>query len=231
MHHYSMAPGAADQTVYVFIPDARSSVGAGLTGVVYNAAGLTCYYVRTRGAAAQLSLATLAAADSAHSDGGFKEVDATNQPGVYRLDVSDAIVAAGAADAYLHVKGAANAVPVSVHIRLASYILTTGYVASDAKAVNASTAAAARLALSAGQMIPGTVNDANTAPSATVFAAADITEATADHFKSRIVLWTTGALTGQVTDVTAYALDTGEGKFTVTAMTDTPADGDTFILI
>jgi hypothetical protein len=104
-------------------------------------------------------------------------------------------------------------------------------VTADVTKINGVAAAAARLALSAGQIIPGTVSDAETAPSTTEFAADDITEATADHYNGRLVVWTSGALAGQVTDVTDYELDTGEGLFTVTALTEAPADGDTFLLV
>lgn len=103
--------------------------------------------------------------------------------------------------------------------------------AANVTQINSVAAAAVRLALSAGQIIPGTVSDAETAPSTTEFAADDITEATADHYNGRLVVWTSGALAGQVTDVTDYELDTGEGLFTVTALTEAPADGDTFVLV
>lgn len=43
-----------------------------------------------------ITMATLAAVDSAHSDGGFKEVDAVNQPGLYRFDIPDAAFSTGA---------------------------------------------------------------------------------------------------------------------------------------
>lgn len=92
-------------------------------------------------------------------------------------------------------------------------------------------AAAAKLATSAGTIITGTVSNANTTPTTTVFAADDITEATADHYIGRVIIFTSGALSGQATDITDYALDTSEGKFTVTTMTDAPANDDTFVII
>jgi len=91
--------------------------------------------------------------------------------------------------------------------------------------------AAARLALSMTTAIPGTVSHDNTAATATVFYSDDLTEATADHYNGRIVLFTSGVLVGQATDITDYALDTGEGKFTVTALTEAPADNVTFIIV
>jgi len=92
-------------------------------------------------------------------------------------------------------------------------------------------AAATKLALSAGTIVAGTVSWDNTNASTTVFYSDDITEATADHYNGRIVIFTSGALQYQATDITDYALDTGEGKFTVTALTEAPADNVTFIII
>jgi len=92
-------------------------------------------------------------------------------------------------------------------------------------------AAAAKLALSAGTIVAGTVSHDNTAATTTVFYSDDIVEATADHYNGRIVIFTSGALQYQATDITGYALDTGEGKFTVTALTEAPADNVTFIII
>ena len=92
-------------------------------------------------------------------------------------------------------------------------------------------AAATKLATSAGTIVTGTVSHDNTASSTTIFYCDDITEATADHFNGRIVIFTSGALQYQATDITAYALETGEGKFTVTALTEAPADNVTFIIV
>jgi hypothetical protein len=92
-------------------------------------------------------------------------------------------------------------------------------------------AAAANLALSAGQIITGTVSNAVLTPTTTAFAADDITEATADHYNGRIIIWTSGNLAGQATDITDYSLVSSEGNFTVTAMTEAPANNDTFIIV
>ncbi len=55
----------------------------------------------------------------------------------------------------------------------------------------------------------------------------DLTETTIDHYKGRAVTFTTGAVAGQVTDVTGYAAD---GALTVTALTNAPAAADKFVL-
>lgn len=91
--------------------------------------------------------------------------------------------------------------------------------------------AAGRLKLSAETMLPGTVDTAGFSPTTTEFEADDITEATADHFNGRIVIFTSGALQYQATDITDYALATGRGHFTVTALTEAPANDVTFIIV
>ena len=135
MINYTIAPGTADVTLYVFIPDASSSVGAGLTGLVYNSTSLVCYYVRTLAAAAQLALATQTVT-GAHSDGGFVEIDATNMPGVYRLDLSDAVCAVNVTQAWVELKGAANMVPVLINIKLNNTNADVIAISGDATAAD-----------------------------------------------------------------------------------------------
>jgi hypothetical protein len=102
MAKYSIKPGTTDVTVYVHIVD--STTAAGETGLAYNTSGLSAYYVRTLGSATAITLATQTVG-GAHSDGGFVEVDATNMPGVYRLDLPDAVCATSARAAEIMVKG------------------------------------------------------------------------------------------------------------------------------
>jgi hypothetical protein len=113
----SLAKGATDVTVYVKVMDSSSTTGAGLTGLAYNTASLTAYYVRTRGTATAITLATQTAG-GAHSDGGFVAVDGTNMPGLYRLDLPDAVCAAGVSMAVVQLKGATNMMPVELEIQL-----------------------------------------------------------------------------------------------------------------
>lgn len=112
--------GATDVTIYVKILDSSSSTGAGLTGLAYNTASLTAYYVRPLGSATAITLATQTVT-GAHSDGGFVEVSSTNMPGIYRLDLPDAVVAANVNSVVVQLKGAANMVPVEKEIQLKDY--------------------------------------------------------------------------------------------------------------
>lgn len=79
------------------------------TGLVYNTSGLTCYYARPGAASVSVSLATLAAVTSIYSSGGFKEIDATNAPGLYRFDIPNAAIAGSATGCKIYfTDGSAN---------------------------------------------------------------------------------------------------------------------------
>lgn len=93
--------GQTDVTVYFHLRDDDN--GFSKTGLVYNSTGAIASYVRTRATRTAISLATLAAANSAHSDGGFKEVDGTNAKGLYRLDVPDAAFVSGVDEVIIHI--------------------------------------------------------------------------------------------------------------------------------
>ena len=56
-------------------------------------------------------------------------------------------------------------------------------------------------------------------------------EATADHYIGRLILFTSGALLGQMTDITDYVLANSKEKFTYTALTEAPADADRFVIL
>lgn len=80
-------------------------------------------------------------------------------------------------------------------------------------------------------VISGIVETATTPATTTSFAASNITEATADHFIGRTIIFLTGVLLGQASDITDYSLVFGEGIFTVTALTEAPADADRFVVL
>lgn len=87
--------GQTDYTVLVRIVD---STGQPITGL--DNADIDLAYTRVETdndvTTSDVSPASLSALTDAHSDWGFKEVSATDHPGVYRLDVADAVFATGA---------------------------------------------------------------------------------------------------------------------------------------
>ena len=56
-------------------------------------------------------------------------------------------------------------------------------------------------------------------------------EATADHYNGRLILFTTGVCTGQMTDITDYVLQNSKERFTFTALTEAPGDADRFCIL
>lgn len=108
------------RTEYVFIQNSSSTTGAGLTGLVFNSAGLTADYVVERGLRQNITLATLATADAAWSSGGFIAVDGTNMPGLYRFDIPNAVFAT-ADKAVVMLKGATNMAPVVLEYQITGF--------------------------------------------------------------------------------------------------------------
>ena len=126
MADYEIIPGSTGQTLQVFVHDATSGSGAGLTGLAHDTSSLTCYYSRAGSAAVQLSLVAQTV-DGVHVDGGFVEVDTVHLPGVYRLDLADAVIAVGVTGVTIMLAGAANMVPVLLDIQLGSaFTLSVG---------------------------------------------------------------------------------------------------------
>jgi hypothetical protein len=109
--------GATSKSIYVIILDSTSTTGGRKTGLVYNSSGLLAYYTLNQAAAVAITLATLAAANSAYSSGGFKEVDATNHPGLYRLDLPNAALT-GADSCVVTLRGVTGMVQVDEEIQL-----------------------------------------------------------------------------------------------------------------
>lgn len=96
----------------------------------------------------------------------------------------------------------------------------------DVGKINGSATAAARLALSAGTIVSGA---AVAGALSTTEMTTDLTETTNNHYNGRIIIWTSGALKDQGTNITAY--DGASKKLTFSAVTEPPAAGDTFIIV
>lgn len=101
--------------------------------------------------------------------------------------------------------------------------LVSGKMDSDAVAISGSTTAADNLQRGAEALVLGA---AVGTPTTTVIDT-DLTETTVDHYNGRIITFTTGNITGQATDITAYD---GAGELTVTVLTDAPAATDEFVI-
>jgi hypothetical protein len=113
----SLLKGTGSKLVHVFLQNSSSTTGAGLTGVVFNSASFSAYYIREgAGAAVAITLATMTLGTWA--TGGFVAVDGTNMPGLYQLGLPNAALAAGANSVVVMLKGVLNLAPVLLEIEL-----------------------------------------------------------------------------------------------------------------
>ena len=110
----TIAPGSTSQSIEMYL---------GVTGLTSSSSGLSARYNRTRTASVSIPLVARTIAQ-AWTSGGFAEVDATNMPGVYRLDVPDAALAAGADDVTIVVRGASGTNGAVMTVKLSSGGLT-----------------------------------------------------------------------------------------------------------
>jgi hypothetical protein len=116
----TIAPGSTSQSIELYL---------GATGLTASTSGLTARYNRTRTASVSIPLVARTIAQ-AWTSGGFAEVDATNMPGVYRLDLPDAALEAGADDVTIVVRGASGTNGAVMTVKLSSGGLTEAQTAS-----------------------------------------------------------------------------------------------------
>ena len=116
--------GTTSKMVEVFIQDSSSTTGAGLTGLVFNSAGLTAYYYENDAALPTNAITLVTMTVGTYASGGFIEVDSANMPGLYSLGIPDAALdgASNTADSVvIMLKGATNMAPVVLEIQLVDY--------------------------------------------------------------------------------------------------------------
>ena len=116
----TIAPGSTSQSIELYL---------GATGLTASTSGLSARYNRTRTASVSIPLVARTIAQ-AWTSGGFAEVDATNMPGVYRLDLPDAALASGADDVTVVVRGASGTNGAVMTVKLSSGGLTSAQTAS-----------------------------------------------------------------------------------------------------
>jgi hypothetical protein len=126
---FVQAQATSNRSEYVFVQDSASTTGGGKTGIAFNAASFTAYYVRPGGSATSITLATQTVT-GAWSSGGWVEVDATNLPGIYRFDIPNAVFATGVDHAVVMLKGASGMAPVSLEYQLVGFDPSTAWLTS-----------------------------------------------------------------------------------------------------
>ena len=99
--------GQTDYTVFVKI---LLTTGAPATGLTEASIDIAYARVETDNdvTTSDVTPAALAALTDAHTDWGFEEVSATDHPGLYRLDIADAVFASGAWEAVVTITDASG---------------------------------------------------------------------------------------------------------------------------
>lgn len=119
--------GQTDYTVFVKI---IGTDGAPETGLAHTDIDIAYARVETDNdvTTSDVSPADLANLSAAHSDWGWEEVSSTDHPGLYRLDIADAVFASGAWEAVVTITDASGTdfYPVDIGFRLIAFNVQDG---------------------------------------------------------------------------------------------------------
>ncbi len=126
--------GSTGRSEYIYIIDSLSSTGLGKTGISFNTSGLNGHYVRNAGSATTITFASQTATGD-WTSGGWAEVDQIRMPGIYRVDLPDAIFASGSDKAVVFIKGVSNTIPVTLEYQITASNPNTFTEASIASTV------------------------------------------------------------------------------------------------
>jgi len=165
MAKLTVKAGSTSRIEHIFILDSASTTGSGKT--LLTNSSVTAYYFRPGNTTATSISLTGTGSLGTFTSGLFKEVDATNMPGLYELDIPDAVFAAGANHAVVMVKGTGIA-PVVLEYDLVAYdpqdtvrlgLTAMPNVASgSAGAIITSGTGTAQLSVASGAVTVGTIN-------------------------------------------------------------------------
>jgi len=210
--------GTTSKLCRIFIQDSSSTTGAGLTGLAYNTSGIQAHHMR-EGATTSTQIGSTGALGNlttlgTYVSGGLKEVSASNMPGVYEFGIPDAALQASsvAGSVVVMIHGAANMVPVLLEVELDK--------------IDYRSASYANLEASAGTIVSST---ATSGSHTTTTMITNLTEATDDHYNGRVLIFTDNSLSGQATSITDYNGSTKTLTFSL--VTDTPANGQGFVIV
>lgn len=204
--------GSTDESTLVRILD--SADGTPEIGVVAGSPGPEFWYRRDGGLRVVFATSALAAADSAHSDGGLIHVG----EGYYRIDPPDAAWATGA-NGVLICGSNSGMVVIGAYHQLVEF--------------DPSGTEAARLRRALLGVVLGTVSNGSTATVVQANALDPAVTAT-NQFLGGVLTFdkntTTAALRGSKTRITGVATGSPDVAITVDALPTAPVSGDTFTI-
>ncbi len=204
--HSDLVVGDAAPSILVLL----TLAGVPVAGLAFDTTGMAIAYALKNAAAVDITPATLAAITTAWADGGFKEVNATKFPGIYRLDLPAAACAA-AGELMVSVRTTSATDPAYVMIRKSADVaqLVAIKAKTDLTALDSTVAKDATVALDATVAKASALSTAQTAITA-IKAVSD-------------VIPNAGALSTLQTAVTAI-----KAKTDLTALDSTVAKAATF---
>jgi len=222
-HQLTVAKGTTSKKIRIFIGDSSVTTGAGKTGLVYNTASLAAYYMRD-GDASPTAITLATASVGTWTTGGFVEVSSGNMPGVYELGIPNAVLASGANNAEIMLKGAANMSPVIIAIDLVSYDPNDSVRAGLTSLPNVAFGATGGLA---SLVIRASTAQAGAAGTITL----DASASAVDNFYQRCKILTTGGTgAGQCRSVASYVGSTKVATITPNWATN-PDNTTTFAVL
>jgi hypothetical protein len=130
MSDFSMPRNSTGVILPIFIAD--SSTGLGKTGLVFNSSGLIASY--TSDLSAGVTSLTLVSVTTlgTYVSGGFKEIDATNQPGWYQLHLPNAVLTSSLAIRWrlITLYGVSGMNPATLRIEITNDVVVFGIAAA-----------------------------------------------------------------------------------------------------
>lgn len=179
------------------------------------------------GAVLNTTVATLSSQTSFTLTAGPAEDDALNGCVVYLHDVGSA--AQGGFAFVSDYTGSTKTVTLAAGATFT--VAATDHVMvlppSNVHAIAGATAAATNLRASASVLYVGSVTGAS--PSTTTLVDSALTQSDADHWKGRVLIFTSGSLKYQATDITAFTA--ASDQLTFTALSSAPAQNDEYVIV
>lgn len=245
--------GSANQIIRIGLAD--SSTGAPKTGQTNTATGLiistladgeaspTVY--TAAGSTIDGTIATLGTYQAPASNHcRFKEIDATNHPGLYEIHLAQtrfAVVGAGYLDVSVQAPGSNIALSnqrydLGNQVDVRAFGGTAGIFAAGRPEVNTthlggSASRVTKFGLEMDVRATGTVTNATFSPTTTQFECSDITDSAGFVvYTNRGFVITSGALVKVMGTILGDAVGTSGRRFTVAALPSTVANGDTILI-
>lgn len=181
--------------------------------------------LRDRGDAAWTTATGFSTLDAAgvRSAVGLASANLDTQFDALPTNAELATALAAADDAVLAAIATVQADTDNIQTRIPAALSTDGYMKADVRALNDVEESAQKIERSASAIFLGSVT---ASPTTTTFIDSTLTGADSGHWIGSIIVWLTGALAGQKTDITGFNSSTKQ--LTFTALTSAPTIGDTY---